>query len=185
MTTIALNDERPKRRKTNEEKTGYGLSSFGLLVAFLTIYFQFCTTLDTTIRLTILSIGIGLIGVGFTLVAKGIAETSWKISSDSDKRMAAMANLEFHEKIAVVEAYISDIYIGRSEAGKALEAHAARIYHDIKGAKELNRYVDPEIKNQLDEEIKKLKNIAEQEQEKYKKLIEKLKDLQKENKNGK
>jgi hypothetical protein len=90
------------RRKTNEEKTGYGLSSFGLLVAFLTTYFQFCTTLDTTIRLTILSIGIGLIGVGFTLVAKGITETSWNISSDSDKRMAAMANLEFHEKIAGV-----------------------------------------------------------------------------------
>jgi predicted Rossmann fold nucleotide-binding protein DprA/Smf involved in DNA uptake len=120
-------------------------------------------------------LGVSIIGVSIGLIAMHV---SWK----SDERMTAMANLEFHEKIAVVEAYISDVYIGRSEAGKALEAHAKRIYHDIKGAKQLNRYVDPEIKNQMDEEIKKLKNIAEQEQEKYKKLIEKLNDLQKENK---
>jgi len=182
--------KKPKRSKDNWERAGYYLIGLGLLVMFTTLYFQFCTTVEATFRWTILSAGIGIVGIGIAMIAKGIAEVSWKIGHESGKRMEAMANLEFYEKIAVVEAYVSDIYSSdltkktpteeKERREKALEAHADRIYYDIKGAKQLNKYVDPQIRNKLKEEIDKLKNIASKEAEKYKELIEKNNELQKE-----
>jgi len=166
MKAKPVKEKQPKRRKSCEEKTGYGLSGFGLLIAFLTIYFQFCTTIQTTIRLTILSIGIALIGVGFTLVAKGIAEVSWKIAFDSDERMRAMANLEFYEKMAMIQVYITCMcQKGTDEYNKA---YADRIFYDLKGAKQLEEWVkDPEIAKMLDDGIKTLiaKALAGQEHE--------------------
>ena len=126
------------------------------------------------------SVGIATFGIRTGFIGLGIAKQSRRIASQSDDRMQAMANLEFHEKKAVIEAYISDIYKARSKIEEALDAHAKRIYHDVKGAKELKNYVDPQLRTQLDEEINKLKNIANEEPTKYKELIEKLTQLQKE-----
>ena len=102
----------------------------------------------------IVNFGVGAIGISVAILALGIAVKSGEIAEESDKRMKAMANLEFYEKMAVIDAYTSDI-------GKEPEAYANRIYHDIRGALELKEYVEPAIKDKLDEKIKAMKDIVD------------------------
>lgn len=143
----------------------------------------FAPALEPTLQLSLTALGLAMFGIGTGFIGLSVARKS-------DERMVAMANLEFYEKIAVIEAYISDIYgsdLRKQTSAEEEErrkrifgAHADRIYHDIKGAKQLNKYVDPEIKNKLKKEIDRLKNLASKDPQKYKELIENLTKLQEE-----
>jgi len=163
-----------KRSKDNWEKAGYSLIGFGFLVMFTTLYFQYCTTVEATFRWTILSAGIGIVGIGIAMIAKGIAEVSWKIGHESDERMKAMANLEFYEKMAVVENYKS--FVSHSNGQNVI---VEAIYNDIKGAKQLKKYVKPEIEQELNTKIQELIDVALQGQP-YGNLVSRLQDVQRE-----
>lgn len=146
------------------QKIGYSIGLFGLAIA---VFFTIPTIsewkpIDNT---TGISWGISLVAIALALIALGIA-------SDSDKRMAAMANLEFYEKMAVVENYKAFVNLGRSLVVEA-------IYNDIKGAKQLKKYVNPEIEQELNKKIQELIDIARQKQS-YGNLISRLQDVQKE-----
>lgn len=139
---------------------------------------------------SLFSLGVSILGLTIAGISIQIARVSIQIARDSDKRMAAMANLEFHEKIAVMEAYISDILRSGLSQETATEetqivekirsANAERIYYDIKGAKQLKKYVDAGINEKLNQEINKLIETAKCCNEQYKELIVKLDQLKKE-----
>jgi len=123
-----------------------------------------------------------MLGLGIGIIAFVVGAMSMKISTESDKRMKAMANLEFYEKIAVIQGYLENAIRTNSPSNpEADRAYADRIYYDIKGAKQLEEWVkDPNIKQTLNEEIQRLldKVLAGQT---YEYLIKRLQQIQREN----
>ena len=83
-----------------------------------------------------------------------------------------MANLEFYEKMAVVENYISLVNPDSNVVVKA-------ICNDIKGAKQLKKYVKPEVEQELNDKIQELINIA-LEKHPYGDLVSGLQEVQEE-----
>ena len=140
----------------------------GLLVASLP-----CFSFDTQIRIYLITFGIAIFGIGTGFIGLGEAKKS-------DKRMQAMANLEFYEKIAVIESYLESVIRKTEQANPEVErAYANRIYYDIKGAKQLKEWVkDPEIKETLNKETQKLLDKL-LEGQKYENLIKRLQQIQK------
>jgi len=90
-----------------------------------------------------------VVGVGLGSVSLAAATLALLISTNSDKRMKAMANMEFYEKMAVLDGYVV-------EQGKQDQRSADRVYHDVKGALQLIEYVDPMIAGQLTDRIKEM-----------------------------
>ena len=131
--------------KVKVERAGYACWAIG--IALMLVY------RDLTVYL--FSVGIAVFGIGTGFIGLGEARKS-------DKRMAAMANLEFYEKIAVIESYLQQV-IQRSTPSdpEAAKAYADRIYYDIKGAKQLEKWMkDPNIKRTFYEEIQRLLDTA-------------------------
>jgi hypothetical protein len=122
------------------------------------------------LRAYLFSVGIAAFGVGTGFVGLGVARKS-------DKRMAAMANLEFREKMAMIQQYIMDM----SESGtdEWNKAYADRIFYDLKGAKQLEEWVkDPEIRKTLNDGIQTLidKVLAGQKHEHLIKRLQQAKE---------
>ena len=113
---------------------------------------------------------ISFLSVALALFSLGLALVSITLSLRSYDRTEAMANLEFYEKIAVIENYIT---AAKSKQSVVVEA----IYNDIKGAKQLKKYVDPEIEQKLDNKIQELIGIASQDAL-YGDLVKKLQTIQ-------
>ncbi len=102
----------------------------------------------TILGVPLFSFGIAAFGVGTGFVGLGIARRS-------DKRMTAMANLEFCEKMAMVQSYIMGL--SQADLDQHNKAYANKIFYDLKGAKQLKGWIkDPEITKMLDSEIQHL-----------------------------
>lgn len=107
--------------------------------------------------------------MGIGLVSLSVAAYAYLQSLQSDARMQDMANLEFYEKIAVLE---YQIYNVRNCQDVVVE----NIYNDIKGAMQLRKHVDPRIKQELDNKIRELIDVALEGQP-YANLVKRLQDL--------
>jgi len=94
-----------------------------------------------------------IVGIGIGLVSIAIADFAWMVSTESDDRMKAMANLEFYEKIAVIETHIANVRKGDPIV-------VGTVYNDIKAAMQLKKWVNPTIKQQLDDKVHELINVA-------------------------
>ena len=111
----------------------------------------------------VVGFGVGAIGVGVGFYSAGVAvEATGMIKS--------MANLEFYEKIAIVDEYLHAI------DAKA-DIVADLIYHEIKGAWQLKKYVDPKIERELDNKINAMKGKILEEQQ-YGELLNRIQQLQ-------
>jgi len=111
----------------------------------------------------VVGFGVGAIGVGVGFYSTGVAV-------ESTGMIKSMANLEFYEKIAIVDEYLHAI------DAKA-DIVADRIYHEIKGAWQLKKYVDPKIERELDNKINAMKGkILEGQQ--YGELVNRIQQLQ-------
>lgn len=110
---------------------------------------------------------VSAVGIGAGFISISIGFLALYVSRISGERMKAMANLEFHEKIAVVENYIAAVK-------SRIPVVAKSIKHDLIGAKQLNNYVDAKIKKELDNKIDELKNEASKDSQNYRDLIEEL-----------
>lgn len=111
----------------------------------------------------VVGFGVGAIGVGVGFYSAGVAV-------ESTGMIKSMANLEFYEKIAIVDEYLHAI------DAKA-DIVADRIYHEIKGAWQLKKYVDPKIERELDNKINAMKGkILEGQQ--YGELLNRIQQLQ-------
>ncbi len=96
------------------------------------------------VYLGIVSLGVGLYYdylnatlIGLTLIAVGIAIWSIAAVRGSYRRMRAIANLVFHEKIAIVNSYMGN--------------EQEQIEHDRQAALELSGWVDPKLKQEFEE----------------------------------
>jgi len=96
------------------------------------------------IYLGIVSLGIGLYYdylnatlVGLALIAVGIAIYSIASIRGSYRRMRAIANLVFHEKIAIIDSYIGN--------------QQEQIEHDRRAALELSDWAEPTLKQEFEE----------------------------------
>ena len=92
----------------------------------------------------IVSLGIGLyydyliaVFVGLALIAAGITFYTVASVRNTQRQMQAMANLVFHEKIAIIQSYM----------GKQQE----QIEHDRKAAGEFEKWVDPNLQEEFQE----------------------------------
>ena len=92
----------------------------------------------------IVSLGLGLyyenleaVVLGAVLIAVGLAIYSVATVRGSDRRMRAIANLVFHEKIAIIGSYM----------GKQQK----QIEHDRQAAVELGEWVEPRLKKEFEE----------------------------------
>jgi len=125
---------------------------------------------DNQSRIYLSSAGLAIFGIGTGFIGLGVAHKSSKI-------MAAMANLEFYEKMAVIKAYIMPMCKeGTEEQDKA---YADKIFYDVKGAKQLEGWVkDPKIAKMFNDEIQTLidKALAGQ---KHEHLIKRLQEAKK------
>lgn len=93
--------------------------------------------------------GYDVVNFGASAIGIGIAFLSLDIASQSDNRMKAMANLEFHEKIAVLENYLVSVRLGRRVVVKSLG-------HDVDGAMQLRKFVEPDLEADLKQKLKEL-----------------------------
>lgn len=118
---------------------------------------------------------IGACALGASVIGVSIGFLALHISLKSGERMQAMANLEFYEKMAMVQQYIMDL--SQPDTDEWNKAYADKIFYDLKGAKQLDKYVDSKIKKELDKKIEELKREAAEDPEKYKDLIEELTSL--------
>jgi acetylglutamate kinase len=80
---------------------------------------------------------LGAILLGLALITVGIAIYSIASIRGSYKRMRAIANLVFHEKIAIIEGYMGD--------------QQEQIEHDRQAALELSGWVEPGLKQEFEE----------------------------------
>lgn len=163
----AIKKRLPKERV---EIVGYACWVIGILCLLLILLPYF----DIVVRIYLSASGLAIFGIGTGFIGLGVARKS-------DKRMQAMANLEFYEKIAVVKSYLQKVIqsIDPNDP-KAKEAHADRIYYDIKGARQLKEWVkDPEIEEILNNEIQSLLDKVLEGQT-YEHLIKRLQQIQKE-----
>jgi hypothetical protein len=127
-----------------------------------------------TVKYDLIGFGVGAIGLGVGIYSTGVAR-------DSDKKMNSLANLQFYEKMAVVELYmqlVAESYVPPNDESRS--AFASRIFNDIKGAKQLSQYVDPKLKEELDNKIQKLITRTLNLQP-YVELVERLRELQEDN----
>ena len=109
---------------------------------------------------------IGATSLGVSLIGVSIGFLALYISLESGRRMNAMANLEYYEKMAVIENYITDIKSGK-------ELRVGSLKYDIVSAHQLNKFVDKIIEQELDRKINELKSEVNK-NEKYKNLINEL-----------
>jgi acetylglutamate kinase len=98
-----------------------------------------------TVYLGFISIGLGLyydshliaIYTGLALIAVGITVYTITSFRNSNRQIRAMANLVFHEKIAIIQSYL----------GKQDE----QIEHDRQAASEFEKWVNPSLKEEFQE----------------------------------
>ena len=111
-----------------------------------------------------------IVGIGFSLVSISIAGFALSVSRESGDRMKAMANLEFYEKIGVLEYHIENVKNGNSIV-------VGTVCNDIRGAMQLKNYVEPTVKQRLDDKIQELIEVALGGQP-YAELVRQLQQLQ-------
>jgi hypothetical protein len=122
-------------------------------------------------------VGYNIVGFGVGAIGIAVGIYSTTVAKESDRRIAAIANLEYYEKMAVIESYIKQVNESLPLPDKtSKEAFANRIFNDIKGAKELEPYVKPEVKDKLNSQIIKLKSIVSG-KEPWKELEDRLQEL--------
>jgi hypothetical protein len=143
---------------------------FGIFVVLSSYQLEMWSKIPWDIRAVGLGTGFLSISIGFLALY---------VSNISDRRMKAMAKLEFYEKMAMVQQYIMDMSRTDPDTYTYNKAYADRIFYDLKGAKQLEDWVkDPEIIKMLSDGIQKLMNkvLAEQ---KHENLIKRLQQIQK------
>lgn len=132
----------------------------GLLVLLSAYYVDFWN--DVNWNPTAVGLGLGLISIS-------IAVYALMTSQQSDKKMKAMANMEFLEKMAMIADYMHDIQQNKPVVPD-------RLYYDIRGAMHLTEYVDPEIKGNLNMKIEAMRDSVTGDP-KYKQLVVRLNQL--------
>lgn len=122
------------------------------------------------------TIGIGLISMGIALISIGISKDSKQIAEESDKKMTALAELNFVEKNATIYSYI--ININRIEINdikriiRDLEA-AFKVVIWVKDIKTKKNFIDALIElTELLLEKKILQNVKESIKVVYRELLE-------------
>jgi len=140
---------------------------FSAIILFLIGIFLFFSAYQLEIWANV-PWNIGACALGASVIGVSIGFLALYVSLKSDERMKAMANLEFYEKIAMVENYIFTV---KARQNVVVEA----IYNDIKAAKQLKKYVNPEIEQKLDNKIQELINIALQDHP-YGDLVKRLQE---------
>lgn len=113
------------------------------------------------------------LALGVSIVSVGVAGFGIWIATKSDRRMKAIANLEFNEKIAVVEHYLHNVGDNKTVSARA-------IGYDIRAALELQRWVEPNLEKQLWQSIDILKSEAQAKHPKYEDLCEELHKIKQE-----
>ncbi|MBA7499438.1 hypothetical protein ES704_02182 [subsurface metagenome] len=119
-------------------------------------------------RLDVAGLGIGIISVS-------IASLAMNISLNSDKKVTAIADMQFYDKMAVIQTYL--MKISPEDSDEYNRAYADRIFYDLKAAKQLEKWVSsPEIAKMLDGEIQNLmdKTLSGQ---KYEHLVKRLQQV--------
>ena len=150
-------------------RIGIGIALFGLAIA---IFFTVPMVSEWRVvdSATAISWGVALVSIGIAVYAIGI-------SKGSDERMQAMANLEFYEKMAMVQQYTVDL--SQPDTDQWNKAYANKIFYDLKGAKQLEEWVkDPEIAKMLHDGIQTLIDQALAGQ-KHEHLIKRLQETKK------
>jgi len=149
-------------------------ASKGMLVSVIILFLLGVFIVFSSYQLEIwanISWNIGACALGASVIGVSIGFLALYISLKSGERVKAMANLEFHEKMAVVENYIAAVKLRKNVVAKSIK-------YDLTAAKQLNEYVDSKIKNELDKKIDELKKEATEDPQKYKELIEELTNVQ-------
>lgn len=169
ITVIVLVQKGPALRIPRPQHIGIMVVVTG--IAAIVLWYLVPKDLLATVKYDLIGFGVGAIGVGVGIYSTGVAR-------DSDKKMNSLANLQFYEKMAVIESYmqaVAESYVPLNDESRT--AFASRIFNDIKGAKQLSQYVDPKLKEELDSKIRKLITRASNLQP-YVELVERLRELQ-------
>ena len=92
---------------------------------------------------TLVSLGLGFIGIGFSIAG-------YNISQSSNERMEALTNLNYYEKMAMLEGYKSKYAIHTTDA---IKRDLEKVHYDIKAVTALRKWMGSE-------KIKELKRSA-------------------------
>ena len=109
-------------------------------------------------------VGYDVVNFGASAIGIGIAFWSLDIALASDNRMKAIANLEFREKMAVIEDYLSQVRNKEDVVVKALG-------HEIDAVKQLEKFVGPQLNHELGEKLEELVDEAKKYESRYADLI--------------
>lgn len=119
------------------------------------------------------------VGLGFGVMSFGVGGLAFGISKISDERLKAISNMQFYEKIAIIQNYITDFDKPNDKANFDKD-YANKIFYDVTAAKQLSQWVSPKIKENLNIEIQHLLDIipAEPEYENLKNRLAEAKGVE-------
>lgn len=124
---------------TISRRIGYGIGLFGLAIAFF-YTIPATTPWQVVDKNTAISWGIGLVAIGLAIIAMSNQR-------DSDRRMQSMANLEFYEKMSMIQLYLACLSTNSAEHD---EADAQRVLYDLESARQLEGWMKRDSKVAID-----------------------------------
>ena len=101
-----------------------------------------------------------LVSIIVAVIAVLISICAYWVSRRSDKRMKAIANLEFLEKMAMMEFYSVDIE-KQADCYKANKHLQEKVKYDIKSCLQLSGWVDKEIEICFYRSLGQIKRLCE------------------------
>jgi acetylglutamate kinase len=128
MKTKKAPKDKPPRSKLR--RSGIGLIIVGFLVTLANGVTYGIDTVGRDTSVVFIALGLGAIALGLGFVA-------WALGRESSQTMRAMANLVFHEKIAIISGYL-----GKREG---------QVEHDRLAALEFQKWVQPRLKQEFDD----------------------------------
>lgn len=101
-------------------------------------------------RVSLFSLGLGIIAIGIAFVGLDFSKSSEKIAKSSEERMTALTNLNYYEKMAMLEGYKCECV---SPTDSIVKRYLEKVCYDIKAISELDQWID-------DDKIEKRKASA-------------------------
>jgi acetylglutamate kinase len=127
-----MNGNEPPKHKVPRSKLrawGIGIGIVGFIVTVANGIVYGVDAVDRDMSVVLIALGLGAVSIGLGMVA-------WAQSRESVQTMKAMANLVFHEKIAIISGYL-----GKREG---------QVEHDRLAALEFEKWVQPRLKQEFD-----------------------------------
>jgi len=140
---------------------GHDLMSMGFAMLLVGLCFLLVGRMQPNISSLV---GYDVTNFGASAIGIGIAFFGLDIARTSDNRMKAIANLEFYEKMAMIENYLSQVRNNQNVVVKALG-------YDVDGVKALGKFVEPQLKKELDKKLEELEAEAKKHVPPYAELI--------------